>query len=718
MKHLILFTLLLSFYLTGFAQKTKDKGDKFYKEYSYEESISKYENLKDKNIDINRKLAISYFNINNFEKSMEYWKAVAEDSESVPEDLYNYASILKINKKYEEAQKWMEKFYNLNKTDSRAKKWMLDSDLYKRLLKDKGIFIVENLDINSSQQDFGTSYFKDKVVFASSREQSPKIVKRVWNWNNLPYLDIYIGELDSSKHITNVSRFRKRVNKRFHDGPAAFNKAGDFMVFTSSDYDGRSQEDIVKLKLFSKKLENGNWTKPEPFSFNSSEYSVGHASLTENADTMYFVSDMPGGFGGTDLYFITRKQDGTWTKPENMGATVNTEGNEMFPFIHPSGLLFFASNGLPGLGGLDVFYSTVKNGKIGKPENLGVPINSSYDDFAMIMDDEQKSGFFSSNRISGHGDDDIYLFKLIKPLKKNIYITGKAYDGSGNLMSNVLVSLLNDKGDTIATVVTNDDASYMFAVEPESRYKLNGTKADYNEDNKDVATKADEENINVDLHLNAIPKNSILLIVTDAQTNEPLSADVKVTDLVNKTQDSFLTSAEGQYVLDISDKNINDKLNYDFALTKTGYMPEDYTLDKVLEEEGQLKVHIKMNKSMELPVIYFDFDKSNIRKDAVDKLNKVVQIMNKYPKMVVELSSHTDCRGSYKYNIKLSNRRAKSSAKYIRKRLKNNPERIYGKGYGESRLVNDCECEGDKKSSCSEQEHQLNRRTEFVIIKY
>ncbi len=679
MKRLILLTLLSCSFLYGFSQKAKLKGDKYYEDYSYEEAIVKYESLSKKDIDTNRKLAISYFKINDYENSMEYWKKVAEDSDCKPDDIYNYASILKFNEQYDEAENWMNKYHALNKKDRRGQ---MDTDKsgFNTLKTDKGVFIIENLSINTEQQDFGTSYLKkDKITFASSRKARVGLIKRVWNWNKLPYLDIYEGKLDSNLNITKITKFKANINKHLHDGPAAFNKAGDFMVFTQNNYKGKSKGDIVKLQLFSMKLIEDKWTKPEPFSFNSNEYSVGHASLTPNADTMYFASDMPGGYGGTDIYYITRNSDDTWSAPQNMGEVINTEGNEMFPFIHPSGLFFFASDGFPGLGGLDVFFTDLNSGIVKTPENLGAPINSSYDDFALIINDEQKSGFFSSNRKSGAGNDDIYSFRILEPLKvkKNYYIAGKAYDGEGNLLSNVTVNLLDASGNVVTAVTTNDDGSYRFNVEPGKTYKLNGTKLQYNDGNNRVNVPEDKELINSDLVLTRIPdeptptditptkSNSILLVVTDSQTGSPISADVRMTDVSTNNTNSFRTSSDGKYVVSLPNKSVNDNLNYNFSLTKSGYMPKNQSVREVIKSDGQITVYVQMQRDIILPIIYFDFDKSNIRYDASKKLDEVVAIMNQYPTMVVELSSHTDCRGSQSYNMALSSRRAKASARKI-----------------------------------------------------
>lgn len=729
MRFLALAIFFLSFTFSVFSQNTKEnkkensrinKGDVYYSSYSFDKSIDKYENLKeeDKTIDIKRKLAVSYYRIGDYEKSQEYWQQVVEDKDHNSEDIYNYASVLAINKNYEESERWMSKFYALNNTDSRAINWHSNSGFYKALQENKGIFTISNLGINSKQQDFGAAYYKDKVVYASSRARSRRFIKRVWNWNRLPFLDIYIGKSDSSMEIRKEGKFGKEINKRLHDGPASFNKSGDFMVFTRNNYDGKSSDNIVKLQLFSsRKLKNNKWSKPLPFKYNSREYSVGHASLTASGDTMYFASDMPGGLGGADIYVTYRESDTSWTKPKNLGKNVNTEGDEMFPFIHDEGSLFFASDGHLGLGGLDIFVSDSKNGEYGKAENLGVPVNSSHDDFAFILNQSQTSGYFSSNRPGGKGDDDIYSFKMLKPIMSpKQYLRGKSLAG-GLVLPGTNVYLMSGN-DTVASVLTGSDGKYEFEVEGGQSYSLLGTKTSYIDGKETFKIEEKKDVTEVDVLLSKVVNFKLHVIVTNSATGQPIDGvNIALSDQVNMSRDNMFTSASGDAYKSLSDKKMQDQLKFMFSLSKSGYVPKSELWTQVVDREGVYEVRISLDEMIEIPPIYFDYNKSNIRRDASVRLDEVVDIMNRYPEMVVELSSYTDCRGTARYNMGLSDRRAKSSARYIRQRLNNNPNRIYGKGYGETGLVNDCACEGAQRCNCSEREHQLNRRTEFVIKK-
>ncbi len=729
-QNIILFAFALLCSLNLSAQKrTLKRGDNLFKTYSYAESIKKYEAITDKTIDINRKLAESYYNVGKLDKSEKYWKIVVENEFRTADDIYSYASVLMMNKKYEESQKWMLEFNKLNEKDTRGKLWANNIGFYEKLQQDKGRFKIESLNINTRQEDLGTAYYKDKVVFASTR-QPLKMIKREWNWNELPFLDLYVGEVDTNLQFISYEKFHKGINKKYHEGPASFSADGNYMAFTRNNYEGESVEGIVKLKLFTSEYKDEKWQKPVPLHFNNDEYSVGHASLTQNADTMYFASDMPGGFGGVDLYRTYRKADGTWTDPVNLGETINTEGNEMFPFVHPDGMLFYSSNGLLGLGGLDIFVAQITPTGFGKPENIGVPVNSSYDDFAFILDKQQKSGYFSSNRFEGEGDDDIYLFRLLKPFRFGKLLRGKAMDQDSNILAKVKVNLYDEQGKVIGTTVTYEDGKYEWEIEQDKLYSLDGKKVQYTDGHNTADSHTDEYIVYADLILAKKPKFSLYFVVTDARSDVPLEGvKVKITNYIENTSEEIITNENGDFFRELKGKKLNDSLSYEFALEKDGYISETHSWQKVLYREGQYNVHedldftldiveegMDLGKILNINPIYFDYNKSNIRPDAAIELDKIVKVMNDNPNMAIELGSHTDCRGSKSYNMTLSDKRAKSSAQYIKERIIN-PDRIQGKGYGESKLINHCECEGAKKVPCTEKEHQLNRRTEFKIIK-
>lgn len=714
---------------SGFAQfesKTLAKANKRYENFSYEEAIDKYEQSQDESISTQRNLAISYLKISNTKKAEEVLSALVTEKQSElnAEDIYMYAAVLQQNKKYETFEKWMKVFNSIEPTDSRGLSYVSNTGYYNQLLKDKGQFSIKNLAINSEDGDFGPIYYHDKLLFASSRE-GVKPVRRKWNWNDKPFLDIYEANRAEENELDAVSLFNKKLNKRFHEGPVCFNADETIMVATTNNYRGKGENGVLKLKLVIRHWENNKWKKGADFPYNSTEYSAGHASISTDGQWMYFASDMPGGIGGVDIYKTAMHADGTFGEPINLGNKINTEGNEMFPFIHENNLLFFASDGKVGLGGLDVFVSQISSqGKAGESQNFGVPINSSKDDFSFVLDSNMASGYFASNRDDGKGDDDIYSFKLLKPILFGIKLKGTAYDKKGAILSKVNVNLIQD--DDTLTVVTSEDGKYEFVIDKDKLYSLNGTKEKYFEGNNTADSHTEEPIIIADLILEKDPGLSLYVLITNKNTGEPLDS-VKMILVDNMTDHSLtiFTPQTGDYRRVLTDKKINDRGSFNFELSKPGYLSKVVTYNTEFDHEGQYDVHkaldftldkikvgVDLSSIIDINPIYFDLNKSNIRPDAATELDKIVKVMNENPEMEIELGSHTDSRGSAAYNISLSDKRAKSSAAYIKEKI-SNPDRIYGKGFGETQLLNKC-ADGVK---CTAKEHQLNRRTEFKIIK-
>lgn len=635
-RRIYLSIAFLGIILVSLAQDTDHiklkKANDYFDNFSFNKAIEKFEESGDRSLNTLRNLAISYSKMEDYQKAEELFSEIVAIDSSKAEDIFLYASLLEINQKYDDAKIWMELFSLQTPHDKRVISF-LENDEYSYFLEDKGQFTIEHLAFNTEHQEFGSVYFHESILFASTRKKVQSI-QREWNWNELPYLSLYeVAKVEEGEQQwTKVSNFSRKLDKKYHDGPIAFNAEQSQMYVTRNNYDEKSADGSVKLKLFRSDIdEDGNWSDLEAFPYNSPEYSMGHASITDDGKWMYFASDMPGGFGAVDIYKVEIKEDGTYGEPLNLGDQVNTEANEMFPFIHRSGTLFFASDGLSGLGGLDVFYGHIgsKGFKCGI-KNLGFPINTNKDDFAFILDSIGTSGYFSSNRDGGNGDDDIYSFELLLPLSCRKILKGTTLEKYGDTIPNALVSLFSEEGELIESVQSDSIGGYLFMVEADKQYSLTGQKPSYF-DGKNVAdTYRDEEVIIVDL--------------------------VLLRDIV------------------------------------------------VLAEIVQINP------------IYFDFDKFNIRPDAAIELDKIVEVMNKYDSLVVELGSHTDCRGTMAYNEWLSDNRAKASAQYIKERI-TNPERIYGKGYGEYKLINECDCEEKVKVNCSEEAHQSNRRTEFRVIK-
>lgn len=641
--------ILIGIGINLFAQEKSRKetrGDKYYTSYSFDKAIDAYTHTKQLSVEGQRRLAESYHRIGlNTEAEAAYAALIIMPGEILPEDYFQYAMVLKANGNYEEAGKWLYKFNELKPGDLRAKDYVAHHAELSRLLKDEGNYKAVNMNINTDAADFAPAYYKDQVVFTSSRE-TPKWIVRKYSWNGQPFLDMYVSDVFDNQ-LESPEKFNKKLNRKMHDGPASFSNDGTFMAFTSNHYKDKSKDRIVELQIWFSKYEDEKWSEAEPFALNHPEYSVGHPCLTADGNTMYFTSDMPGGCGGADIYRTTKAANGEWGKAVNLGDKINTEGDEMFPFFEGNNeVLFFTSDGRFGLGGMDIFMCAINGSETGHAHNAGSPLNTQYDDFAMVVDQQLQKGYFSSNRTNGSGSDDIYSVDLLNVLNIGKKIQGIAKDKDGTPVPNTLITLRDEEGTVLNTLTTEDDGAFTFLTDPDETFKLTGTKDNYSDGKADVNTFGKE----------FIVKADVLLLKKE---EEVIRKEPVITKKPEKTKD-------------------------------LGYL-------------------------LDLNPIYFDLNKYFIRPDAKIEMDKIVKIMNQYPDMIVELSSYTDCRETEKYNQVLSDKRAKGSAEYIKSRI-SRPERIYGKGYGETKLVNRCACESDVVSHCPESEHQQNRRTEFMIM--
>jgi outer membrane protein OmpA-like peptidoglycan-associated protein len=429
-----------------YPQEKSDKeitGDKFFTCYSFDKAIKFYTHAKHLSLEGQRRLAESYHNIDlnaqsetayaslikgqgelstennsgniqNSQSGAAYSKTMIAPGDLSTEDYYNYAMVLKSNGKYAEAGKMMEIFLELKPDDLRAKDYAANKNGLTDLLKDNGRYKIEHQNINTDALDFGTSYYKNEVVFTSSRVTNRSRGK-LFRWTRKPFWDMYVADIDSSQ-LKNPEIFDKSLNGKMHNGPASFSNDGSFIAFTRNNYDQKRKNRVVQLQIQFSSYKDGKWSEPVPFAYNSIEYSVGQPCLTSDGKTMYFTSDMPGGYGKADIYKVVKNEKGEWGKPENLGDKINTEGDEMFPFFQESNkTFFFSSNGHYGLGGLDIYSCKIDSSGFGKVTNAGFPLNTQYNDYAVIADDKMNNGYFSSDRPGGSGGDDIYSVKFVEP---------------------------------------------------------------------------------------------------------------------------------------------------------------------------------------------------------------------------------------------------------------------------------------------------------------
>ncbi len=635
-KAFLFYTLLIAFSTFATAQEKSNKelrADEHFAVFNYPSAIDGYSTTKELTNDGQRKLAVSYHKTHQEIKAEEAYLILMNLPSVTAEDHFDYAMVLKANGKYSEANKQLDQFAKQRPNDLRARSYINTNDALIAISKENGRYAITNLDANTSANDYAPGYYKNQIVFASDRS-GPKLIVKKYSWTGRPFGDIYGAEIKGDQ-LKKPENFDKKLNGVLHDGPVSFNGNADYIAFTRNNPSAK-KDDIVTIQIWFSYFLAGKWSDPKPFNLNSSTYNVGQPFLTADGQTMYFTSDMPGGFGGSDIYKVTKITEGDWGSPMNLGNSVNTESDEMFPFYDGKNeQLYFSSNGHNGLGGLDIFTCQTYGAKISKAYNLGYPMNTQYDDFAGISDNSMKSGYFSSNRPTGKGGDDLYSFEVLKPLPIGKKLLGKVNDSNHTAIPTAFVSLGDENESMLDTMTTDEVGDFCFLVDANKNFTLTGQKANYL-DGKTTANTFGKE---------VIVRAEIILNSADTAT----------------------------------------------------------------KEEKELEVVTSLNP------IYFDVDKFNIREDAKPGLDKVVEFLQLNPNTSIDLSAYTDCRESKYYNQVLSDKRANAVVNYLKKRT-TNPKRITGKGYGESGLVTNCECEGNEHSSCSEADHQKNRRTEFRIV--
>jgi outer membrane protein OmpA-like peptidoglycan-associated protein len=639
MKRLLL-SLIFILPFTGFLfSQTKStaetKGDEAYFKRDYEKAISHYQSEELTELG-QRSYSHSLEEMNQTtEAEQAYAKLMKLTANNNLEDHFHYANLLKVNGKFKEFYANMDLFSSLYPLDSRSISYLKNKGNFDVLSIDNPLNKIQLLNMNTSHSDFGASFWKDQVVYVSN-QLNPEMFSRIDSRTNEPFLNMYVADIQNDQFLQ-PHLFNRDMKDPRNDGPASFAKKGTFMAYTRNHLKDRSEDKIVELQIYFSTFENNEWSEPTPFEYNYSSYSVGQPFLTEAGDSMYFTSDMPGGFGGKDIYLSTWSKEGYWTKPLNLGHEINTESDEMFPFYDEQAkLLYFASDGHFGLGGLDLFYF-MNNEAV----NLGAPINSRQDDFALILRRDGLYGYFSSNRSTGKGSDDLYSVNFSKKRSQERRIEGAAFDSDNQPISQVYIRLFNEKNELIQSLESKD-GQYRFIVLSAGYYTLKGTKETYNEGIKKAYFSQ---------------------------------------------KDTFVTA--------------------NLVLTQ-----------KQIEKDASTPIVVQADteKLVLLNSIFFDFDMFNIRKDAGVSLDEIVKIMNDYPNMEVNLRSYTDCRGPEVYNQYLSDMRAQESVNYIQQRI-SKPFRISGKGFGESKPLNDCECQDHIVSKCTVKEHQQNRRTEFSVVK-
>ena len=645
--------LLFALFTASFSYAQVDRleeADKMFEGYAFIDAQKIYLEVAQsgyKSENLFRKLGDSYYFNNDQEKALEWYEKLYQLNSNQPKEyLFRYAQSLKSAKAYDKSDRIMLEFDALNESDSRVSKLKKERNYLELIEMQSGRFEINKLSINSEYSEFSPSFYKNKLVFASNRPVSSS-VKRVHEWNNQPYLNLYSVEVSDSLEIESEPvNFSEDLNSKFHESSAAFTSDGKTVYFTRNNFSGnklnRGEDGVSYLKLFKSTLNLENeWSKPQELPFNSDNFSVAHPALSNDDKTLYFSSDMEGTKGMSDIFRVEIKGNNTYGTPENLGELINTEGRESFPFVSQDNLLYFSSDGHLGLGGLDVFVAVIKdNGELGEVFNLGRPINSNNDDFSFVIDSQLKKGFFASNRGQTDANDNLFGVNQLEKLMTacSQILNGKIFTTNGEEpLSDAKVELFDEDLNLLQTTQTDQDGFYEFEVNCDTRYVVRVSKDGF----------------------------------------------ATLEELV-KTNSDFGT----ENALDFSVQPGNE-----LGVTKA--------------DKGD-----DLSQLLQLDPIYFDLDKFQIRPDAEVELQKIIAVMKSYPEMRIDVRSHTDSRAGDAYNKILSDKRANSTKDYIVEKSGINTERISGRGYGETQLVNNC----SNGVNCSEQEHALNRRSEFIIL--
>ena len=639
-KNFFYSTVLLVIAVQAYGQKDVANGDKKYDNYSYIDAIATYERVAEKGYKDEKmfqKLGNAfYFNAELIKAERWYTELFAMNQEQEPEYFYRYSQSLKAVGNYTKANEMLEEFNKRLGYDQRGQLYVAQRNYQEEIKANSGRYEMADAGVNSEYSDYGSALLNGNLVFASARDTGG-VSKKIFKWTNKSFTNLYSAAIMPAGEMGKPERFSKKINSKFNESTPVFTQDGQTMYFTRNNFlDGKRRKDsknITLLKLYKATLEEGSWVNVTELPFNSDEYSIAHPALSTDGQTLYFASDMPGTLGQSDLFFVKINNDGTYSAPQNLGKAINTEGRETFPFISADNELYFASDGRPGLGGLDIFVSKINDdASYGDVQNVGAPINGGQDDFAMMIDSKNHNGFFTSNRNGGNGYDDIYRFTEIRKLNCEQTLTGDINDSETlTFLGGTKVTLLDSQFKLVKEIIADANGKYAFEVECGKTYYVRAEKESY----------------------------------------ETKEAKASIAKTAGKTEVSL----------------------------------------QLVKRIKPIAVGTDLAKTLDIPIIYFDLDKSVIRKDAAFELEKVLAAMQQYPKMKIDVRSHTDSRQTHEYNAKLSDKRAKATIAWL---IKNGIDttRLTGKGYGETQLVNHC-ADGVK---CTGAEHQANRRSEFIIV--
>ena len=749
-KKLLIVSSIVFLPFVLFAQEKK--GDKALHEKRYVDAVKYYKKAvkKHPNGDLYQKLGKAYLYSKNYNKAEESYQQAMNYEGSNDSAYFEFAKALMVLNHKTEAKKYFEKYAQKYPQDNQVKVYLEAYNNFFTETGAKGHYKVEELNgaVNTPKSEFGAVPYKEGLLYVT--EGKNDWVNDEINRNVSAYFDVYFAP-EQNGIYTKGEPFSPKINGEWNEGTVAITPDGKTLYFTTTRRSLRKET----MRLYSCEIkENGKLGKPQPFEYNSREYSILHPAFSEDGRTLYFASDKKGGRGGFDLYYCKYKRNYGWGAPQPVHGNVNTGGNEVFPHIN-KGRLFFASDGHLGLGGLDL-YTALESEYFKNIKNLGTPINTNKDDFAIYYSAE-KNGFFSSDREGGKGKDDIYRFTELKPIVK--VDTSASISGIFEFLkighANTELILYDEDGNEIDRVFTDKDGRFQFRkLKSGANYTIK--PAEDLEDGELFITNSKGEKV---LLVDGKKGKFIFKTIESSYTEEllPIEDDdpsflimpvkgmvfkkiegdlggrkeVRVYDQDGKLIGRTYTEKDGTFVFKtLTPQNsyhfeIEGEDDVTFLIFKNGEKEKiekdeegRYVFSRLkgqgeglllVNEDNQL-IRIGQKERFAVNNILYDYNSAALNMDAKIELNKLFMMYRKNKHLKFTIESHTDSRGSDKYNLKLSEKRAKKVIDYLVK--KGIPkDHLKGIGYGETRLLNKCK----NGVECTEEEHAVNRRTEVII---
>ncbi len=707
-----------------------NKANVLFQNKAYSTAIPKYINYLKKdslNFEAVFNLADCYRLTNDTYHAEKWYHKAVRFQESLPIHQLYLAQALMANSNLNEAKKWLVNYSKNTLDDMRAREALdfIDKlDIYFETASDVQ---VKKININSKEDDFSPAFYKKGIVFTSSRRKMA-IVKNNDTWTGNNFYSIYYAELKDSNIFHKPVLFEPDLQGNANNGPVCISKDGKTMFFTRNSTDAKSSEGFIKLEIYEVKLSaNGkNWDKNYiPFRWNSNSYNCTHPWLSPDGSKLYFASDMKLGYGGMDIYYCKREGN-SWSEPQNLGSQVNTKGNEEFPYIDDSGILYFSSDGHGGFGGLDIVSCNPAGNSFEKPENMGIPINSNSDDFGLVLNGN--AGYFSSNRENKGIDDDIYSLKINIPATVKVKI--KIMGISAKVLSNadVKIEIKNSKKKIAVkkemeelTAELQVGGEYVFDVEANNYITQKIIKKITSKTTEILVVLSPKEDrvygdkkSNVGLKI--CIKGFVYSLNNGIKSGLPNTSVSIIEASSGKKRTETMTDNEGGVkICDLErDKKYIAKFNLpDYFINSVEIFTSNITADTIEENIHLNKINV--GKPNKIEKVNFDSAGGHLSTESEKELEKIVKLMRDNPTIVIELSSHTDCRGIAQVSFDLSNKRAQLLKDFFLGRNIDS-KRLFSSGYGATIPVNKCDCEKLNVTPCTEEQFRENERSEFKVI--